>query len=197
MKANNNKKQIKIPTKRTINLAANLEQKTNIFIAIPAIILIIVAAAIVSKFFVVDRYAKLHAAQSEVAYMQGQVDLLNNEYSKMGEIADLYAHYTYSGLTEEELTYFNREAVVSLVDMEIMKDVTVGNWRLQGNVLSIPMQAPTLETIKNVVNKMESQDLVEFCLVNNAITTDATDESPEYVTANLTIYLKNIEGGNY
>ncbi len=193
----NKKKQIKIPTKTTINLAANLEKKTNVLLAIPAIVLIVIGASAISKFFVVDRYVALSQAQREVSYIQGQVDYLYEEYNSMGDIAEIYAHYTYSGMTAEESVYFNRSDVIKLIDRTIIPEVTVGRWQLKANVLTVPMQAPTLEIIKNVVSRLEMESLVEFCIVNNAVTTDATPESDEYVTANVTIYLNNSERGNF
>ena len=90
-----------LPTKRTINLAVVGEKPLNMLVAVPAIVVIILAAALVSKFTVVDRLMAVNRAQAEVAALQADVDAGYEAIADYGDLVDEYAHYTLSGMTEE------------------------------------------------------------------------------------------------
>ena len=120
-KRNENNKKTKapargrLPVKRTINLATVGEKPVNPFIAVPAIVLIVVAAALFSKIAVIDRMVKVSQAQAEVSYLQSQIDAGYERIESFGELVEEYAHYTYSGMTEEELQRVDRDDVMEML----------------------------------------------------------------------------------
>lgn len=189
-------KSIKLPSKRSINLAANLEKQLSMIWAIPGSIIIIVLACLFSKYFVVDRLNQLDTSMSEVREIQTQIDELYEAYNNMESVSEDYAHYTFSGLRADEEQYFNRMEVVKLIENKIFPYAVVNNYQLKENVLVVPMRAPTLKVVKEVVARLEEDELVDFCIMTNANTTEATDEEEGYVTAQVTIYLNNLEGGD-
>ena len=54
----------------------------------------------------------------------------------------------------------------------VLPDVAVDSWNVKGNVLNITMTADTLEDINRNVQKINSDELVDFCTVNNAKTNE-------------------------
>ena len=163
-------KRRQMPTKRVINLAVLNEKKTHFGLAIPAILLILVLAAAFSKFLVIDRMAEVSAAQAEVARLQTKLDQGYEELAGFDDLADLYAHYTYSGFTQEELNRSDRVAVLRLIRSVVLPRAEISSWSLSGNTLTINLSGETLQDINLLVQQLEAEDMVDFCTVNTANT---------------------------
>ena len=173
VKTNKKKGSVKrrqMPVKRSINLAVIDEKKMRFGLAIPAILLILVAAAAFSKFLVLDRMAEVSAAQAEVSRLQAKIDQGYDELSGFDDLADLYAHYTYSGFTPEELNRSDRVAVLRLIRSVVLPRAEVSSWSLTSNTLTINLNAETLQEINLLVQQLEAEDMVDFCTVNTANT---------------------------
>ena len=163
-----------MPTKKDINLAVIGEQHTNVLVALPAILLILLAAALFSKFLVYDRLQEVAAAQREVAQLQDQLDAGYEELSDYAELAELYAHYTFSGMTTEDLT-------------------------VSGNQMTLNMSGSTLQEINLLVQKLEADDIVDFCGVTTAVSKGEYEQydmpvvydENTIVTARVIVYLKS------
>lgn len=173
VKTNKKKGSVKrrqMPVKRSINLAVIDEKKMHFGLAIPAILLILVAAAAFSKFLVLDRMAEVSAAQAEVSRLQAKIDQGYDELAGFDDLADLYAHYTYSGFTPEELNRSDRVAVLRLIRSVVLPRAEVSSWSLTSNTLTINLNAETLQEINLLVQQLEAEDMVDFCTVNTANT---------------------------
>lgn len=183
-----------IPSKRTINLAAIGEKPMRVGLAIPGIILILIAAVAFSKFLVIDRLNEVVAAQRVVYELQAQLDAGYEELSGFDDLSNLYAHYTYSGFTNEELNRTDRVDVLRLIRDMILPYAEVSSWSVAGNELTINMSAESLQQINLIVQQLEAQDLVDFCMVNTANTNDntrgnKTTEEYDFVRARVQAYL--------
>ncbi len=143
-----------IPVKRVINLAEVDKKTIDLRIAIPAILLI------------------LAAAQRHVAELQSQLDAGYEELAGFDELNELYAHYTYSGMNDEEIHRTDRAEILNLLRNVVLPDVEVSAWNVKGNVLNITMTAGTLEEINHTVQKVNGNELVDFCTVSNAKTNE-------------------------
>jgi len=198
------KKAIKLPQKRNINLAANLIKKTNWLLAFPAIILIIIGACAISKFFVVDQMVALSNKKSEVSLKEAEVDALYVKLVEYDGLTEQYEHYTYSGFTDAEKSYKNRMAVVDIIEKSISPYANVKSWRLADNKIDIQMWATDLSEIKNIIARLEMEELVDYCEVKDASydnegSYDRDNNRYQAVLANVEIYLANspeaTEGG--
>ena len=192
----------KLPTKRTINLAQIGVETINPKAATAGIILIVMAAVVFGKFLVADRLTGMFRANGEASRLQAQ---LNAEYEKIdsyGDLEDQYAHYTYSGMTEEELSLVDRASVIQMVQREAESMDEAVEWSLSGNLLTITVTGRDLEEINQMVRRLETYDLVNTCTVTNAVkddqkkvtknTTDAVDpQTGKIVRANILAYLQN------
>ena len=200
-----NSGRIKLPDKTTINLVGIGEKPIKVSIAIPAIILIVIAAAALSKFGVIDRYAAMSAAQSRAAAVQAELDDCYDRMESFGELSDQYAHYTYSDMTTEELSRADRVAAVDLIDRVIRPTVEVGAWSLSGNQLSVTVTGQTLRQINTLMLRLQDEPLVNYTTVTTASTNETVrpikdDDGKEIdveslvsVTSNVTIYLNSPE----
>ena len=82
------------PQKRSINLAMVGVKKQNTPLAIVALVLILIGAAALSKFGVIDRLISVDKARSEVGALQAEINLGYAKIESYGELTEKYAHYT-------------------------------------------------------------------------------------------------------
>ena len=189
-----------LPSKRSINLAVAGEKKKHMGLALPGILLIVIVAALLSKFFVIDRLAEVAEAQARVAVLQNRLDADYRELADYNDIAELYAHYTYSGMTAEELQRTDRAEILALLRRVVVPRAVVDSWSLTGNVMSVSLVVDDLNEVNQLVRLLEEEEMVEFCSVTSAVSqyrvlTSAEIEAglTEYsnVTASLMVYFKS------
>ena len=105
----------RMPVKRSINMVLVDEDKINIWKAIPGILLILVLAALFSKYLVADRLLAMSQASARTTQLQKHLDEAMEAVESFGEVEDTYAHYTLAGMTSEELSLVDRTQVLELV----------------------------------------------------------------------------------
>ena len=194
--ARGKKRRGRIPTKKEINLAVVGEKHINGLIALPAILLIFLAAAMFSKFLVYDRLMEVSAAQAEVKSLQRQLDAGYEELADYQELADLYAHYTDSGMTREEQERIGRVEVLSLLDRVVLPQAGIDSLSISGNQMTLTMTGSTLQEINLLVQSLEADPVVNFCAVNTAVSNendkgDTIIDENTIVTARVVVYLNS------
>ena len=150
----------KLPTKRTINLASVTEEKMNIKVAVPAVILM------------VDRLQAMADAEGEVASLRSQVDALYAEIGQYETLEADYAHYTYSGMTDEELALTHRADVIDMLNRTLRPEDSAGSWSISNNRLTIEVVGRSLQQINELARLLEADPMVDFCTVTNAVMTE-------------------------
>lgn len=131
-------------------------------------------------------------AQGNVALLRGQVADGYAKIESFGELTVRYAHYTYSGMTQAELSLTDRADVLDLLDRMVLPKIHVSGLRLSNNQLTLTVTAGDLQSINLVVQQLETDPLVNFCTVTTAATETIIyrDTNPdEYVSASVTVYL--------
>ena len=181
-------KRSKLPTKRSINLAMSDEKPVNLKIGIPAMILILLAAFAFGKFAVADRLVAVSRAEAQVSALQSELNAAYDKLNSFGELTEIYAHYTYSGMTQDEISRADRGSAIAMIRRLILPRGEVSSWTLSGNTLTVNMTVQDLRTVNRTVQDIESDAHVNFCTVNTAATTDKTTAA-EAVNARITIYL--------
>ena len=183
----------RMPAKTSINFAEIGVKRTKWWLAFPAIILILLAAFAIGKFLVYDRLAEVSAAEAEAVQAHQQLMDCYKRIDSYGELNDIYAHYTYSGMTTEELSRVDRAAVMDLLETTVFPRTEVSNWSLKGNKLVLSIEGETLQEINLTVQYLLESDMVDYCEVNTAATDGAwrtnTETLIENVTANIAVYL--------
>ena len=162
----------KLPVKRSINLAMTDEKPVNWKVGIPAFILILVAAFAFGKFAVADRLLEVNRAEAEVAALRTELNAAYDRLNSFGELTEIYAHYTYSGMTQDEISRADRASAIALIRRVILPRGQVSNWTLSGNVLTLNFVCDDLRVVNRTVRDIESDPHVNFCTVNTAATND-------------------------
>ena len=182
----------KLPVKRSINLAMSDEKPVNLKIGIPAMILILVAAFAFGKFAVADRLMAVGQAEGQVGSLQRDLNAAYDKLNSFGELTEIYAHYTYSGMTQEEISRSDRTSAIAMIRRLILPRGEVSSWTLSGNTLTVNLTVDNLQTVNRTVQDLESDEHVNFCSVNTASTIDKSSGN-EAVNARITIYLNPVE----
>jgi len=187
----------KVPVKRSINLVDTGKKPVRVTVALPLIILIVIAALAISKFAVIDRYARLNAAESEVARLRSELNAGYAKIDSFGELKETYAHYTYSGMTAEELQRVDRADIVEMIQHYVISQAKLGSWSVAGNVLTLSLTRSTLEEVNVLAQQLNGDDIVDFCTVQTASTSTYStgEEENEFdidVTAQIIVYLKPV-----
>ena len=164
----------KLPEKRSINLASVGVTSINKKIAVPAIVVIVLAACLLSKVAVVDRMAKVSEAEGNVLELQQQVEACEEAMANQEDISEDYAHYTMEGLTEEECFAVDRVAVLNLIHDQVLPFAEIGGWELSGNILTLQVTSENLKSVNQIVERLEAEDIVSYCTVNTAVS-DSTE----------------------
>lgn len=193
----------KLPTRRSINLVEVGEKKdVSVGVAVPALVLII-AAAVALSFLVASQLASVGRANSEVSNLRRQVEEGYTKIEEFGELTDEYAHYTYSGMTQDELSRVDRTQVIALLQRTNVTGVSLDSWSVSGNNLSLSVSAKSLAEINAMARQLETEDLVNYCSVNTASKSERSSSSgtkssgeetvttSSVVTANIVVYLND------
>ena len=189
---------VKIPVKRTINLASAGVKKMNMKAAVIGIVLIIAAAVLFSKFAVVDRLIAMNRANSRTAQMQKELTEGYAKIASYGDVETEYAHYTLADMTDEELSLVSRTDIVSMIEKEVPGEETAVSWSVRGNVLTLNVYGESLQEFNRLARNLEKYDIVSLCTVTTAVMDDKeAQELAEAgkVRANITVYLQNTGEG--
>ena len=146
-------------------------------------------AGVIGKVAVADRLVQMSEAQSAVSQMQQQVDDITAYIDSFGDLQETYAHYTYQGLTGDELSFLNRPEVLKLMTDIIFPKVMVSSWSVSGNQLSLPVTGENLSDINSLVQELEQEPIVDYCNVMTAVTDGNTEAAADKVTGQIVIYL--------
>lgn len=179
--------------KKQINLALAGQKKKHYWVAVPAIGGIVMVAGVIGKVAVADRLVQMSEAQSAVSQMQQQVDDITAYIDSFGDLQETYAHYTYQGLTGDELSFLNRPEVLKLMTDIIFPKVMVSSWSVSENQLSLPVTGENLSDINSLVQELEQEPIVDYCNVMTAVTDGNTEAeaAEDKVTGQIVIYLLN------
>ena len=181
-----------LPVKRSINLATTGEKPIQVKLAVPGIVLIIVAAVLLSKFFVVDRLVDMYRAQSEVSTLQVQLEDAYRQLNSFGDMTEEYAHYTYSGMTAEELARTDRGAVMDLLQRMVLPQAAMSSWSLTGNILTLNISRASLQDINLLAQELNEDPLVNFCTVTTASTSGYQQDGTQGdVVGQVVVYLNS------
>lgn len=178
-----------LPPKYVLNLANYDKKKVSLPVFILTAVIIIVAVAAFAKFAVFDRFAALDKAQAEASSLKSQIDRNYAQIRELSGITEEYAHYTYSGMTADELALVSRVDVMEMISRVILPYASVNSWTLKGNTLNMTVYNTTLNLVNSVVASINAEPIVNYCYVQTAAT-GSSQALAEEVTAQLTVYLQ-------
>ena len=190
----------KMPQKRSINLALVGVERIDPKLALAGSLIVLILAAMFSKFLVADRLAAMYRENDHVAALRAQLSQEYDKVASFGSIADEYAHYTYSGMTEEELSLVDRADVIRMIKEGTENNREVESWSLKGNGVTLTVSGRDLQEINQLARRLEQFDLVNTCTVTAASKEEiqaqgssGPEDGSSVVRANIIVFLQSEE----
>ena len=188
----------KMPQKRSINLAPVGVERIDPKLALAGSLIVLLLAAMFSKFLVADRLSAMYRESAQVAALRTQLSQEYDKVASFGSIADEYAHYTYSGMTEEELSLVDRADVIRMIKEGTENNREVESWSLRGNVVTLTVSGRDLQEINQLARRLEQFDLVNTCTVTAASKEEiqaqgssGPEDGSSVVRANIIVFLQS------
>lgn len=181
----------KMPTKRTINMARIGVESINPKRAAAGILVIIVFAALFSKFMVYDKLNALAEAEEEVRAAQEERDLARLQLQTFSDVSEEYEHYSCAGMTPEETAMVNRDEVISVLEKDLMEKAHIQSWELNGNVMELTLSDSTLKEINQLMQDLQAEEIVDICTVTTAETNELKNNNYDKVYATVLVYFKD------
>ena len=175
-------KKIRLPAKRSINLAAVTEKKVNLAIAIPAIILIVAAALFISKVAVFDRFAAASKADREVSELESKIKAAEEKRDGLSDVDERYEHYTLKEMTPEELASIDRVDIIDMLDRVVRSRVTIDEWTVTGTDLTIKVSDESDAVITLVTKELADEEIVKDAYISEQQTTENDKRSTKKVS---------------
>ena len=181
-------KKIKYPTKKTLNLMIKEKTLASPTRLIPILLLIVVGALAFSKFAVVDRLAKVDKAESELATMKNQLELIQNAFSDYDQVEDQYSRYSYENF---DRTIPDRIDVLEMLEIWFMPVCRIQSLSMNGRDLSMTIADINMDTITYLNGVLTHEEpMVESIKITSYVDNTDRDQSGERtVTATVNIYL--------
>jgi hypothetical protein len=177
-----------IPTKNFINIQVNKKKKFSLKKNLPVIILIAILFIVFCKFMVIDRLTATVTESAHVAELQQELTQTNSKIKTLSKLDDEYAHYTTSGMTEEELERVDRVKAMRLIQDAFMHGNVSKSWNLTGNIMTLQVTGSSLKGLSQLASELESRPIVERCVTSSA--DKNSEENNGKVEVTFTIYLQ-------
>ena len=152
-----------IPTKRTLNLVIKEKSEFRPELLLPAVLIVLVIAAVFGKFAVLDRYAALAEAEDLLAQDRHHLEELRASYADFDEVQAEYNRYTY---TDFDRTIRDRQDVLDLLEKYVFPVSGTQQLRITDNSVSLTLTGMTLEEVATLSEKLKADTRVDNVIIN-------------------------------
>ena len=111
-------------------------------------------------------------------------DTYRNQLKDYSEVEATYNEMVGTFLTDTELSYLNRSAIIDMIKDDVMNYVDVKSWNISNNTIRITTGNTTMDTVSKIVNVLNTDSRNSYV---NVTTTKAEKDSNDYVVANIVV----------
>ncbi|MGI6072134.1 MAG: hypothetical protein ACOX75_03860 [Lachnospiraceae bacterium] len=162
-------KNLKLPSKKTMNLYQNEITDNSWQRVIPYAILIIIVIAVFIRFGVFQRISKLNNLSAQVSRAQLQLEELNKSIEDYYEVEAEYIRYTDNYMLEEEGALVDRIKIINLINEAVKNTGKINSFSIEGNTVRIQVDVMILDDARIIRKQLEKEDWVENIYVNTAV----------------------------
>ena len=181
-----------IPSKTTLNLVIKEKSEFRLTRLVPAVLAVLVIAAIFGKFAVVDRFAALNEAERQLAGEQAHLQALVAGYADFDEVQAEYNRYTYADF---DRTIPDRQDVLRLLERYVFPVSGTRQLSISGKSVSLTLTGMTLEEISTLISKLDADPLVDSITVSTTGYSGLANDVPTASMAILLVDATTLEGG--
>lgn len=172
------------PSKSSMNLMVPDEHGMELRKAVPLGIGLFLAVLLFVKFGIVDQYAQVAAAQSQLTEQQVLVSQYQAQLADYDSVKTDYQGYSAASSSGN----VNAITVLNMVEQQVMPSASVTTVNLKDNVLTLTLSNVSLDTVGTLQKSLKSQSIVSDVSVSTATTSESASSN---VIATMTITLKS------
>ena len=154
-----------MPTKTTLNLAIKEKKELRLSRTVPAVLAVLVCAALFGKFAVADRFAAADTAERAVAARRAELTAIEQSCADYDDVQHTYNQYTYTGF---DRTIADRLEVMALLEREVYPVGTVRTLSIAGKTVTLTVSDMTLEQLSNLISRLETDPMVANVAISTA-----------------------------
>jgi len=176
------------PEKTYINLVYHENNRRQIIFDLVAFGIFVIALGIFTKFMVLDKLAAINTAQETYNEKKAQLDELVSSNSVYDDVTGKYTHYGTGYMNSDELAMQDRAKMMQVIDQDVQVDSGIKSISISGNTATLTIERTTLSEISDVVQALQSSDIVQYVSPSTASTGDgSSDTNNGVVTAEIAI----------
>lgn len=182
------KKQVKIPTKKTLNLLIKEKTLASPSRLIPILFIIVAGAYLFSKYAVAGRLEKVSREEAELAEMRRQLEMITNAFSDYDQVEDQYRRYSYENY---DRSIPDRIAVLEMLENRLFPRCNIQSLTINGRDLNMVVTDIDLETLTYLNGMLPHEEsLIESITISNYTdNTDKDNSGKSTITATVSIRL--------
>lgn len=189
---NGTAKAVKIPTKRTVNLAKHESHKKDLTTLITGGFLILVVCILVAKFGVIDQFNRLNEAETAYNDAHNQNLELQQQLEPYPEVEQEYRTYSRKWMkTDSSIAVaVDRSDVLNMLETQLMSNGTMRSFLVENNTVIANMSGMNLEEISIMFAELQRQPIVKYATLTIASTEASSDVDVDF---SITITLQSEE----
>ena len=164
----NKGKKIAYPTKTSINLMKAEVTRGNTAANIGLFLIFLVLLALFAKFAVVDPLSSGIRSSQELEAAEAELSALTAENQSYTELAEQYARYVVTGLTDEERNLADRDELIDLLSSTVLGATHLSSIKVVGNAVTVTCIGVGLQDVSGIVQELEQDSRVEYVTVSTA-----------------------------
>lgn len=181
-------KNVKIPSKKTINLLFKKKTLAHPTRLIPILLLIALGSYCVAQFAVINRLEKVKQAEAELIHMREELAAVEAAYADYDEVQAEYNRYTYQNF---DRTVPNRLAVLALLERRVFSVCTAQSLSITQRTVSMTLEGLSLEDTSALIEGLKEEPMVEDVFVSTSSYGTKTYNGTESAVTSITISLKD------
>ena len=172
MDINFSKKKV-YPSKQYLNLAVKEKNGIDAKVAIPAIIAVLVLVGLFAKFAIMDRFAKVEAAQTELTNLKLERSVINAKLEDYDATVEEYKKYSVSWMDDIEKALVLKTDMIDLINSEILKNSETRSISISGNTISAQLVGLSLTDTSALIDRLYARPDVQDVQMFTATTEEA------------------------
>jgi len=182
------KKNVKIPSKKTINLLFKRKTLAHPTRLIPILLLIALVSYCISQFAVINRLEKVKQAEAELLQMREELAAVEAIYADYDEVKAEYNRYTYQNF---DRTIPNRLAVLALLERRVFNVCTAQSLSISQRTITMTLGGLSLEDTSALIAGLKEEPMVLDVFVSTSSSNVRTNDGTESTVTSITISLKD------
>ncbi len=184
------KKNVKIPSKKTINLLFKRKTLAHPTRLIPILLLIALVSYAIAQFAVINRLEQVKQAEAELLHMQEELAAVKAIYADYDEVKAEYNRYTYQNY---DRSIPNRLSVLAMLERRVFNVCTAQSLSISQRTVSMTLGGLSLEANSELIAGLKEEPMVEDVFVSTTSSTSRANDGSDVTSTvtSITISLKD------